>query len=148
MTGKFGTAVIVGVASLSLFVAACGGGEEKPAAAAKSEGGAAAAGPVALKMEDIKFDKTALSGAKGQPLTINLTNAGALDHDFTIEKIAGKATVDGKDAKTDKYAVHALLKPKASGKVEVTPDAAGAYEFFCTVPGHKEAGMKGTLTVK
>lgn len=144
---NFTKAVVVGAASLSLLLAACGGGEAKPAAGGAS-GGAAAGGTQALKMEDIKFDKTALSGAKGEKLTVNLTNAGALEHDFTIDKIAGTAQFDGKDAKTDKYAVHAVVKAKGSGKVELTPTDAGSYEFYCTVAGHKEAGMKGTLTVK
>ena len=137
------------MASLSLLVTACGGGaEEAKPTSAKADAPAAAAGPVALKMEDIKFDKTALSATKGQALTLNLTNAGALEHDFTIDKIAGKATLDGKDAKTEKYAVHAALKAKGAGKLELTADAAGTYEYYCTVAGHKEAGMKGTLTVK
>ena len=99
-------------------------------------------------MEDIKFDKTALSAVKGEKLTLNLTNAGALEHDFTIDKIDGKAEFDGKDAKSDKAAVHAVVKAKGSGKLELTPAAAGSYEFYCAVAGHKEAGMKGTLTVK
>jgi len=144
---KFGTAVVVGVASLSLLVAACGGGEAKPTAAKE---GAPAAAPAAqqLKMQDIKFDRTGLNATKGQALTLSLVNEGALEHDFTIEKINAKATLDGKDAKTDKYAVHALVKAKASGKLEFTPAEAGTFEFFCSVAGHKEAGMKGTLTVK
>jgi len=142
---KFTTAIVVGAASLTLFLAGCSGGGEKEAAK-PAEGGSASA--AALKMEDIKFDKTALSATKGQALTVTITNAGALDHDFTIEKIDAKATLDGKDAKTDKYAVHAALKAKANGKLEITPNAAGTFEYFCTVAGHKEAGMKGTLTVK
>ena len=143
---KFSTAVAMGAAALTLLIAACGGGEAKPAASGAS--GGAAAGAATIKMEDIKYDKTALSATKGQALTITLNNAGALDHDFTIEKIDAKATIDGKDAKTDKYAVQAAIKAKGNGKLEITPNAAGTFEYFCTVAGHKEAGMKGTLTVK
>lgn len=148
---KFKTAFVVGATGLSLLVAACGG-EAKPTAA-KSDapaGGApaAAAAATTLAMQDIKFDKATLAATKGQALTISLTNSGALEHDFTIDKIDAKATLDGKDAKTEKYAVHASVKPKASGKLEITANAAGSFEYYCTVAGHKEAGMKGTLTVK
>ena len=142
---KFATAVVVGAASLTLFLGGCSGGGEKEAAKPAGGGSASAA---ALKMEDIKFDKNALTATKGQTLTISINNAGALEHDFTIEKIDAKATVDGKDAKSDKYAVYAPIKAKAAGKVELTPNAAGTFEYFCSVAGHKEAGMKGTLTVK
>jgi uncharacterized cupredoxin-like copper-binding protein len=142
---QFGKVAILGAASLSLLLAACGGGSAPTAAKADAP---AAAGAAALKFEDIKFDKTALSATKGSALTISLTNAGALEHDFTIDKIDAKATLDGKDAKTEKYAVHAPLKAKGTGKLEITPNAAGTFEYYCTVAGHKEAGMKGTLTVK
>jgi uncharacterized cupredoxin-like copper-binding protein len=35
------------------------------------------------------------------------------------------------------------------GESTATADLkAGTYTFYCTVPGHREAGMEGTLTVK
>jgi uncharacterized cupredoxin-like copper-binding protein len=37
----------------------------------------------------------------------------------------------------------------SQGTTSVTADLKpGTYEYFCNVPGHKEAGMDGTLTVK
>ncbi len=38
----------------------------------------------------------------------------------------------------------------AQGNASVTLDnlKPGTYTYFCTVPGHKDAGMQGTLTVK
>ena len=42
--------------------------------------------------------------------------------------------------------VAALMGQMAT--LEFTPTKPGTYEFFCTVAGHKEAGMKGTLVVK
>ncbi len=44
--------------------------------------------------------------------------------------------------------LHVAAGPAAQGKLTFTPSKPGTYEFFCTVAGHKEAGMVGTLTVK
>lgn len=150
--------VFVALASFVVLVA-CEGDKKtttpaaeatKPAAAATTAattaapaGGAAAT--AALKMEDIKFDKTALSGEAGKALEISLQNSGAILHDFTIDKIDG--TADPKSADT-KFAVQVKVDAGKSGKVTITPAKAGTYEFYCSQPGHKEAGMKGTLTVK
>ena len=144
---KFMPAIAMGTTALTLLIAGCsgGGGDKAPAVGAASGGSTSS---TALKMEDIKFDKAALSATKGQMLTIALTNAGALEHDFIIDKIDAVAKFDGKDAKDAKYAVYAAVKPKASGKLEITPNSTGAFEYYCAVAGHKEAGMKGTLTVK
>ncbi len=141
---KITMATALGAAALTLLIAGCSGG----GTAEKAPAAGSTASSVALKMEDIKFDKTVLSATKGQTLTLTLTNAGVLEHDFTIDKIDAAAKFDGKDAKTDKSAVHAHLKAKGAGKLEITPNAAGTFEYYCAVDGHKEAGMKGTLTVK
>ena len=64
-------------------------------------------------------------------LTVKLHNKGMVEHDLTIEGLRGKA-----------YA-------KAGGEGSATFKVAknGTYRIFCSVPGHKEAGMTGTLVV-
>lgn len=152
--------VFVALASMVALVACEGDKKEtKPAAEATKAAAAAtsaatsaattaapaAAAGAALKMEDIKFDKTALSGEAGKALEISLQNSGAILHDFTIDKIDGTADPKSADAK---FAVQVKVDAGKSGKVTITPAKAGTYEFYCSQPGHKEAGMKGTLTVK
>jgi uncharacterized cupredoxin-like copper-binding protein len=63
-------------------------------------------------------------------VTFVVTNRGAKPHDF---KIAGKRTPN--------------LAPGTSARLTVTFAKPGNYLFFCTVPGHAVAGMKGALRV-
>jgi uncharacterized cupredoxin-like copper-binding protein len=39
------------------------------------------------------------------------------------------------------------VQPGQTATVSFTPTVAGTYEYYCDVPGHKDAAMKGTLTV-
>lgn len=65
-------------------------------------------------------------------VTISVTNEGTFGHDFTIE---------GTDLAT------ALLNPGESEDLIVNLEP-GSYTYYCSVPGHREAGMQGTLTVE
>ena len=88
---------------------------------------------LAASPTEIAYDTTELSSEPGE-VTIDFTNPAALEHDVAIEK-------DGKE-----IAGSDLI---AEGKTSVTADLGpGTYTFLCTVPGHAEAGMEGTLTVK
>ena len=51
--------------------------------------------------------------------------------------------------KADKAAaaLKVVAKPGQTVTLDFTPTAKGTYEYVCTIPGHKEAGMKGTITV-
>ncbi len=81
----------------------------------------------------IAFDKTELSAKAGE-VTIDFSNPAALEHNVVIEK-------DGKEL--------AGFEPITEGEESLSADLeAGTYTYFCSVPGHEEAGMKGTLTVK
>lgn len=73
--------------------------------------------------------------AKAGAVTINFTNPQAIGHDVAIEDSAGETIGQ----------TEVITEGSDSTKVDLEP---GTYTFYCTVPGHREAGMEGTLTVK
>jgi plastocyanin len=78
---------------------------------------------------------TTSATAKAGSVTIDFKNPQALTHDVQIEDSSGKE-VGGTELIAD---------GEDSGTVDLKP---GTYTYFCSVPGHREAGMEGTLTVK
>lgn len=100
--------------------------EATPEAAAADSGSA-----INVAAIDIGFDPKELSMAADSDVTISVANNGVLQHDFVIE---------GTDFATP------LLNGGESGDLVVNLPA-GEYIYFCSVPGHREAGMQGTLTV-
>lgn len=103
---------------------------EEPQAAATGPGGTL---QLAASPTDLAYDATSLTSKPGK-VTIDFDNPAALEHDVAIEQ-------DGKEI--------AASETIAEGKTSVSADLApGTYTFLCTVPGHAEAGMEGTLTVK
>lgn len=149
------------IAGLAVVLAACGGSgeadEAKPEDAARALAAAALfTGPagqsLVLEMADLKFSTKALSAKSGEVIEVALTNKGSIEHDFSIAKLPGEKAlrVGGKDTDIakNKHEVHAHLKSGEAGVVRLKASSPGAYEFFCSVPGHKEAGMKGTFTVQ
>jgi plastocyanin len=105
-------------------------GGEEGAAKAKGAGGTLklSASPTALA-----FDTTKLSSKPGK-VTIDFDNPAALEHNVAIEE-GGQVIAESETLAEGKTSVSANLAP-------------GNYTFLCTIPGHAEAGMEGTLTVK
>ena len=110
--------------------AAKGEGKAKPKTAVKGPGGTL---KLAADPSQLAFDTTSLTSKPGK-VTIDFDNPAALEHNVAIEQ-GGKQI--------------AVSETLAEGKTSVTADLApGTYTFLCTIPGHAEAGMEGTLTVK
>jgi plastocyanin len=82
----------------------------------------------------LKFDKTTLA-AKAGTVRIVLTNPAPVPHNISLEGPGGLSKQGPTVDKGGNSQVSAALK-------------AGSYTFFCSVPGHRQAGMQGTLTVK
>jgi uncharacterized cupredoxin-like copper-binding protein len=105
--------------------------------AASSSGGTSrtAIAIAADEQGGLSFTKKALT-AKAGTVTIKMANPGAdsLPHAVAIEgngvNTTGQTVQPGGTS-----TVTAKLKP-------------GTYTFFCPVPGHRQAGMEGTLTVR
>ena len=136
-------AVLAVTALAALGLAACGGGDDNETTAAStpatSSTAAPAGGGATLDVStpsgsSLAFDQKSLS-AKAGNVTIDFDNKQSLQHDVAVADSSG--TVLGQ---TDLV---------SSGTTSTTVDLQpGTYTFYCTVPGHKEAGMEGTLTVK
>jgi plastocyanin len=98
-----------------------------------SSGGPGGMLALAADPTQIAYDKTSLTSKPGE-VTIDFDNPSQVGHDVAIEQ--GSKEI----AKTP-----VITDSEASVSAELQP---GSYVFFCTVPGHREAGMQGTLTVK
>ena len=86
---------------------------------------------IEVKARSFAFDPDEIRATEGEKLAIVLTSTDIL-HDFTIDEL---------DA-------HVLAK---AGKTETggfTATEAGRFDFYCSVPGHRRAGMEGTLVVE
>ena len=164
--------MVMGALAPAMLLAACSDDEEETveptttAAAATTESTSAAATTEAtatedgeddgegaetaldVEMRDIAFSATELTAAAGD-VEIALHNAGAIQHDFTIDEIEAEASVEGDttEASSGEFDVHVVLEGDQSATLKLSGVPAGEYDFYCSVPGHKEAGMTGKLTV-
>lgn len=148
-------AVFLAAAALMLGLAACGGSSSSstssstPASSATSSSApastsssssvpaGAAGGGLSVAADpsgQLKFSKTALT-AKAGKVTISFTNMAPVKHNLTLQKGANGAMV---------AATPTFSGATKSISVNLKP---GTYTFYCSVPGHRMAGMQGTLTV-
>lgn len=103
-----------------------GGGEE-----AGGAGGTTVT--IAAEPSALAYDTTALEATAGEA-TFEFNNPSSIPHDFVIEKDGEKVA-----------GTEVISEAEESFTAELEP---GEYTFLCTVPGHAQAGMEGTLTVK
>jgi plastocyanin len=131
------------VVALSFAVAACGGDDdddeaEEPAAeetTGETTGGGGGGTTLELAADPggaLAFDQTELTAPAGE-VTIHLTNDAQIPHNVEVE---GNGVEEVSDTVTG-----------ADTSLAVTLEP-GEYVFYCAVPGHREGGMEGTLTVE
>jgi plastocyanin len=99
-----------------------------------ASGGKASTLSVQADPSQLAFKEKSLT-AKAGKVTIDFKNPASIPHDVRIEE-------NGKDIGGTKQISN------GEAKATVTLDAGEPYTFFCSVPGHRQAGMEGKLTVK
>lgn len=82
----------------------------------------------------LRFTKSSLT-AKAGKVTIKFTNDASLGHNLTVQQGTSGPTLG---------ATPTFQGGSRTLTLELKP---GTYTFFCSVPGHRQAGMQGTLTV-
>ena len=103
--------------AVALGAAACGGG-----------GGGSGSGKSEVGMSDYFFQPAQVVGGAGKEITIELTNTGTVEHNFTL----------------DQQNVSKDVEPGEEGEVTVTVPKSGALTFYCKY--HRARGMTGQLT--
>jgi uncharacterized cupredoxin-like copper-binding protein len=131
--------VLLAVLAVCGLLAACGGG-----------GGDAAPEPVTLSfsgLDEFRYDPESASAPTGAQVTVNFSNAGALEHDWMlVAEGTDVNTVTAENALMPE-AHSGVLPPGESNSFTFTAPAPGTYQYICTVAGHAPAGMVGTFTV-
>lgn len=134
------------------LVVACGGSDDTGAVDATSN-----VQEMRIEARDIAFSPVSLTLDAGEPVRLTLVNVGALEHDVTIPGL--NATDDIVEPAGEGGTSHQMIDAMAPGTVhmaahggesvmlEFTP-RAGQFELYCSIPGHKEAGMVGTVDVQ
>ncbi len=148
------SALALSVAALAVGVAACGSSSNgsssstsssAPASSSStsstSSGGASAGGRGGSTISEaadpsgqLKFTKDSLS-AKAGNVTIHFANMSSVGHNMTIQQ-----GTNGKQ-------VGATPTFSGATKTLTVNLKPGTYTFYCSVPGHRQAGMQGALTV-
>jgi len=139
-------AVVIGPLAAGVLMAGCGGSDnsssssapakvKSTATQAKANNAAGNSSTLSLSADPsgaLKFNKKVLSTKSGA-VTINMSNPSSVPHGIAVE--GNGVDKDGQTVTSGGTStVSVTLKP-------------GKYTFYCPVPGHKEAGMVGTLTV-
>ena len=109
-----------------------------------------------VEMTSFAYAPEALEVTAGDVLEIAVQNVEAVLHDFTIDEIDADVHVSylagtGQHAHAESQLeadVHFALTEPGTGVVHMKIHEPGEYVFYCSVPGHREAGMEGTLIVQ
>jgi hypothetical protein len=116
--------VVIGAAATSLVAgSASAGGGLVPEAPTTT-------GVVTAKYT--KFVETSLIMKNGAVLGLFINNRDAVDHAFDVDSLG----------------IHVQLPAHSTTAVAIKPGGPGRLQFYCGVPGHREAGMVGTINVE
>jgi plastocyanin len=83
----------------------------------------------------LKYDKDSLEGKAGN-ISIKFTNDSTTPHNVTVEDSSDKELGASEDI------------TQSEDTLDLADVKAGSYVYYCSIAGHEEAGMKGTLEVK
>src|SRR5262245_43716479 len=112
-----------------------------------ARGGVQSAAPPGLRVvtTEFRFEPAALTLTAGTPVPLTLKNAGQTLHDLTIVSGPG---ISSPSLPANEQSPNHIAADPGKEVVLTLSLAAGSYTFICSVAGHKELGMEGTIMVQ
>ncbi len=132
--------VALGVIAVIMAGGDDGGGTSAPAAGGGSGGTSASVGAA-----EFAFDPADVSLTAGAEATVELTNNGAVQHNWTVLKAGEEIAAESEFDESMVLAAVDNTAPGESNSVSLTLEP-GDYQVICTIPGHFDAGMTGTVS--
>ena len=130
-TGRIQTIVTIVVSFLAIaaaaFVLGTLGIFRAPVAAAPVGQGSGV-----VQTEGFRFNPGVIRLTAGEEMTLNLSNADMVPHSFDVDDLN----------------LHIEMPVNAPISVTFTATEPGEYQIYCSIPGHTESGMVGTLTIE
>jgi uncharacterized cupredoxin-like copper-binding protein len=122
------------VVALSLILTACGSNKAV----------------LNVTASDTGYDSKTYTVSAGTEVTLNLTNTGALEHEFAILKKGEHVIPPFGEKDEDKilWELDGVAAGTTKSDTFTAPTEPGEYDIICGIPGHIELGMIATLIVK
>ena len=104
-----------------------------PTTASKKTPTTGSSNVITVEGSEFTLNPSEITLNEGETVTIIFKNVGTIAHNFTIGEL-GVATD--------------TIPPGETAEITFTPTKSGSFAFWCSVPGHREAGMEGLLGVR
>ena len=143
MRSKHILSSIIGLLLIALLLSACGGSSND------------APNTFTINAtEDFNYSPDTITVKKGQEVTLTFNNEGSVDHSLNIlnsdedlEHVLEGAHEEEELHKELLIEFHEIAAGETTTETFIVDIEPGEYAFFCSLPGHADAGLVGTLTV-
>ncbi len=108
---------------------------------------------IVIELDDNNYEPSELTLKRGTPYKLVLKNIGKTAHDMVSGSLFDKDvtalrmvnTLVGRVTAENIRSVY--IRPKQEAEIWIVPLKAGLYGFFCSITGHREAGMEGGIRI-
>lgn len=108
---------------------------------------------VVVELDDNSYEPHNLRFSVGKPYKMLLKNIGGAAHDMVggslfNEQVMALRMINTRVGRVTAENISSVyIRPKQEAEVWFVPLKKGTYSFFCSIPGHREAGMEGGVAI-
>lgn len=104
---------------------------------------------IVIETADLSYSPYKIVVEKNIPITLELKNSDLMEHDIEIKDLSFNLMSEPSHHHGIKEKViHLHAEPQTTSEITFSINEVGTYEFYCTIPGHKESGMVGQFVVE